>query len=107
MIVSEFAQRLFNTIVNDNDLSLRQAPTPNRLQGRIRINATFPLLVGGSQPLGAAVCGLFGGLLGLPWTLVVGEIGMLLAVLWRVASARPSVRAAPSRSAGGPADDAR
>jgi len=77
VVASEFAQWLTIMIVNVNALSLRQALTPDRLRGRV--NATFRFLVGGSQPLGSLVGGALGGPIRLPWTLVVGEIGMLLA----------------------------
>ncbi len=93
VVASEFAQWLTIMVVNVNALSLRQALTPDRLQGRV--NATFRFLVGGSQPLGSLLGGVLGGLIGLPWTLVVGEIGMLLAVLWLLASPLPRLREVP------------
>jgi MFS family permease len=90
VIASEFAQWLFIMVVNVNAVSLRQALTPDRLRGRV--NATFRFLVVGPQPLGSLLGGFLGGLIGLPGTLVVGEIGMLLAVLWLVASPLPGLR---------------
>jgi predicted MFS family arabinose efflux permease len=84
VVASEFAQWLFIMVVNVNAVSLRQALTPDRLRGRV--NASFRFLVVGPQPLGSLLGGALGGLIGLPWTLVIGELGMLLAVLWLVAS---------------------
>lgn len=92
VVASEFLQWLTIMTVNVNALSLRQALTPDGLQGRV--NATFRFLVGGSQPLGSLLGGLLGGAIGLPWTLVVGEVGMLLAVGWLVASPLPRLRRA-------------
>lgn len=52
----------------------------------VRVNATQTFLARGMQPLGSLLGGILGGLIGLPMTLVVGELGMFLAVLWLLAS---------------------
>lgn len=105
VVVSEFLQWLTIMIVNVNALSLRQALTPDRLRGRV--NATFRFVVGGTHPLGSLLGGVLGGLIGLQWTLVVGEVGMLLAVGWLLRSPLPRLRDAPPVDEGpsqGPSD---
>lgn len=96
VVVSEFVQWLTIMVVNVNTMSLRQALTPDRVRGRV--NATFRFLVGGSQPLGSLLGGVLGGVIGLPWTLVVGEIGMLLAVGWLIRSPLPGLRDIPTEA---------
>lgn len=93
VVASEFLQWLTIIVVNVNALGLRQALTPDRLHGRV--NATFRFLVGGSQPLGSLLGGLLGGAIGLTGTLVVGELGMLLAAGWLFASPLPRLRHLP------------
>ncbi len=63
-----------------NTVSVRQALTPDRLRGRV--NATARFLVGGALPVGALIGGAVGDRIGLPMTLVVAQLGMLLAFLW-------------------------
>lgn len=98
VIASEFFQWLTIMGVNGNGMGLRQALTPDRMRGRV--NATFRFLVGGSQPLGSLLGGVLGGLIGLQLTLVVGEIGMLLAIGWLLRSPLPRLREAPETADG-------
>ena len=76
-------------LYNVNQVSLRQAITPRRLQGRL--NATMRFIVWGTIPLGALSGGLLGSLIGLRPTLVVSAAGCTLAVLWIVVSEVPGV----------------
>jgi len=64
---------------NINQVSLRQAITPPRMQGRM--NATMRFIVWGTIPLGAILGGALGSLIGLHATIVVGAIGGLLAFI--------------------------
>jgi MFS family permease len=64
---------------NVTQLSLRQAVTPPRLQGRM--NATMRFLVWGTIPAGALAGGVTGTLIGLRATLCVAAGGMVLAAL--------------------------
>ena len=80
VVAAEFFQWLMLVLADVNSLSLRQAVTPDRLQGRV--NATSRVLVWGFQPLGALLGGLLGTLFGAPSALVVGMLGMLAAVGW-------------------------
>lgn len=65
---------------NINQVSLRQAITPHRLQGRM--NATMRFLVWGTMPLGGLLGGALGEGLGLRAAIAVSAAGGLLAVLW-------------------------
>jgi MFS family permease len=84
VVAAEFFQWLFLLIYAVNAISVRQCLSPDAMLGRV--NATFVFLAKGMQPIGSVVGGLLGGLIGLPLTLVVGEIGMLFAVLWLIFS---------------------
>jgi MFS family permease len=63
-------------IYNVNQVSLRQAITPERMQGRM--NATMRFIVWGTIPIGSLVGGALGALIGLQATIWVGAIGSFL-----------------------------
>ena len=84
IVASEFAQWMTYLTYSVNAISVRQATTPDRLLGRV--NATMRVLGGGVLPIGALIGGALGGVIGLPFTLVVAEFGMLLAFLWLLLS---------------------
>jgi len=84
VVASEFGQWMAVIVYYIDAVSVRQAITPDRLQGRV--NATMRFLAGGAMPIGALVGGTLGGVIGLPWTLVVAELGMLLGFVWLVLS---------------------
>jgi MFS family permease len=65
-------------LFNINHLSLRQAITPHRLQGRV--NASMRVIAWGMFPVGALVGGALGEMLGLEATLLIGAIGGCLAI---------------------------
>jgi MFS family permease len=67
------------TMYNINQISLRQAIVPDRLQGRM--NATMRSIVWGALPVGAFLGGILGANLGIAQTIVIGGIISLLAVL--------------------------
>jgi MFS family permease len=69
----------YGVIYNITQVSLRQAITPQRLQGRM--NATMRFLVWGTIPLGAFTGGVIGSTLGLRTALWIAAGGQLLAVL--------------------------
>jgi MFS family permease len=62
---------------NINQVSLRQAITPPRMQGRM--NATMRFIVWGTMPIGAILGGALGSTIGLHATIVIGAIGGLVA----------------------------
>ncbi len=66
-------------IYNVNQVSLRQAITPERMQGRM--NATMRFIVWGTIPIGALTGGILGGVIGLQSTIWVGAIGSFLGFL--------------------------
>ncbi len=67
-------------VYNINQISLRQAITPDRLQGRM--NATMRTFVWGVLPLGAFVGGILGARLGIVSTLVIGAVVSTAATIW-------------------------
>ncbi len=66
-------------IYNINQVSFRQAITPERIQGRM--NATMRFIVWGTIPVGTITGGSLGGLIGLHETIWVGAIGSLFAFI--------------------------
>ena len=64
---------------NINQVSLRQAITPTRMQGKM--NATMRFVVWGTIPVGMIAGGVLGNTIGLYETIVVGAIGGLFAFL--------------------------
>jgi MFS family permease len=69
-----------SVMYNIDQVSLRQAITPQRMQGRM--NASMRFMVWGTMPFGSLAGGVLGTALGLRPTLVVAGIGGLTAVLW-------------------------
>jgi MFS family permease len=78
---------------NITQVSLRQAITPERLQGRM--NAAMRWIVWGTIPLGALVGGAIGQWIGLRAALWVGAIGGLPTFLWVLLSPVRSIREMP------------
>lgn len=90
VVASEFLQWAALLVYAINVVSLRQAIVPDRLAGRV--NATVRVVERGMQPVGSLLGGILGGAIGLAPTLVLGELGMLVAFLWLVASPIRSLR---------------
>jgi MFS family permease len=86
-------------IYNVNQLSLRQAITPHRLQGRV--NATVRFVAWGATPIGGLTGGLLGQAIGLRPTLLASAAGASLAFLWLFLSPVRRLREPPA-----PPDDA-
>ena len=80
VVFAEFAQWLALLVFNTNRLALRQALTPDRLQGRVA--ATSQVLTMGMQPVGSLLGGVIGSVWSVQAALVVGVAGMLLAFLF-------------------------
>jgi MFS family permease len=76
---SVFLGGLSTAIYNINQVSLRQAITPERMQGRM--NATMRFIVWGTIPVGSILGGALGGLIGLHETIWIGAIGGLFMFL--------------------------
>jgi MFS family permease len=95
-----------SVVYNVNQVSLRQAITPDRLQGRL--HATMRFLVWGTIPLGSVIGGVLGTTIGLHPTLWVGAIGasfsgvfVLGRVIRSIVSVDSLITAAPVSEAGG------
>jgi MFS family permease len=79
LIAALFISSFFNVIYNVNQVGLRQAITPLRMQGRM--NATMRFMVWGTIPIGAFLGGVLGNTIGLRPTLWVSAIGSFLPFL--------------------------
>jgi MFS family permease len=78
---------------NITQVSLRQAITPERLQGRM--NAAMRWIVWGTIPLGTLAGGAIGQVVGLHAALWVGAIGGVPTFLWVLLSPVRSIREMP------------
>jgi MFS family permease len=81
-------------VYNVNQVSLRQAITPTRLQGRM--NASMRWFVWGTIPIGALIGGALGTLIGLRETLIIAAVGESLAFLFVLLSPVRSIREMPA-----------
>ncbi len=70
---------LANVIYNVTQISLRQAITPERIQGRM--NAVMRFIVWGTIPVGSFVGGVLASTIGVKETLIVGGAGACLPFL--------------------------
>jgi hypothetical protein len=75
-------------------VSLRQAITPTRVQGRVAGAQQF--VAWGAMPVGSLLGGLLGELAGLPTTVAIGGAGTLAAVLPLLFSPLPRLRTMPA-----------
>lgn len=89
-----FIGNISNPIYNITQVSLRQALTPDHLQGRM--NASMRFLVWGTIPLGSLAGGTLGELAGIYPTLIIGAIGGLLTFLWVLFSPVRHLKEQPS-----------
>jgi MFS family permease len=78
-----FIEFLLGSPYNITQVSLRQAITPDRVQGRM--NATIRTIVWGTIPIGSVLGGLLAGIIGVPQTIVLGGFVTLLASGWILA----------------------
>jgi predicted MFS family arabinose efflux permease len=90
ILASEFLQWVMVLVFSINSVSVRQAITPDRLLGRV--NGTMRFVVWGMRPIGSVLGGYLGGHIGLPATLVVGAVGMLVAFVPLLGSPIPGMR---------------
>jgi len=80
-------------IYNINQVSLRQAITPQRMQGRM--NATMRFIVWGTIPIGSILGGSLGDVVGLRTTIWVGALGSLVSFLPLLVSPVPGIKHMP------------
>ncbi|HEY7937394.1 MAG TPA: MFS transporter [Candidatus Limnocylindrales bacterium] len=81
-------------VYNVNQVSFRQAITPERMQGRM--NATMRFLVWGTIPIGSVISGVLATIFGLSATIWVGAILSFTPVLFLIFSPILSIRKMPS-----------
>jgi MFS family permease len=84
-----FAMGGSGTIYNINQVSLRQAITPEAMSGRM--NATMRWFVWGTMPIGSIIGGIIGETLGVRAAILIGGAGaslafvpLLLGPVWRI-----------------------
>ena len=75
-----FVSSVMLPMYNITQVSLRQAITPNKVQGRM--NATMRTIVWGTIPVGSIVGGILGERIGVVPTIYLGAFISGLAVLW-------------------------
>jgi len=98
-----FATGLSVVVYNVAQVSLRQAVTPTRMQGRM--NATMRWFVWGTIPIGGVLGGVLGSVLGVRAALIVGMVGETLAVLPVLFSRVRGIRAMPAPPNEGSAEE--
>ena len=97
LVIAQALLGFGSVVYNVNQVSLRQAITPDEVQGRM--NATMRFLVWGTMPIGALLGGTLGETFGLRPTLIVVAAGAVIAPVWVVLSpvsrlGRPGVHGA-------------
>ena len=97
LIAGFFLGTAMVVIYNVNQVSFRQAITPDRMQGRM--NATMRFIVWGTIPVGTLTGGILGGIIGLQATIWVGAIGSFLGFLPVLLSPVRSLRSIPTAPA--------
>jgi MFS transporter len=93
IMAGQFVSFIGTVVYNVNQVSLRQAIVPLRLQGRM--NATMRFLVWGTIPLGALTGGFLGEFLGLRTAIGVAILGGSLTFLWILLSPVRSLKSIP------------
>jgi MFS family permease len=93
IMAGQFISFIGVVVYNVNQVSLRQAIVPLRLQGRM--NATMRFLVWGTIPLGGLAGGLLGTFLGLRSAIGIAVLGGSLAFLWVILSPVRSLKEIP------------
>ena len=78
-VVMVFLNGFGIAVHNVNQVSVRQAVTPDAL--RARVTAASRLLIFGALPAGTLLGGVLGEAIGLRWTLAVGAFGLLVGSL--------------------------
>jgi predicted MFS family arabinose efflux permease len=94
LAVATFVGGIGNPVYNINQVSLRQAITPDRVQGRM--NASMRFIVWGTIPIGSLLGGTLGELLGLRPTLVLMATCSLLAGAWVIFSPVRGLKSPPA-----------
>jgi MFS family permease len=80
LLAATFISSFCNPVYNINQVSLRQAITPDRVQGRM--NATVRTVIWGTMPIGSLIGGVIGSTYGLLPAMYIGIGETLLAGFW-------------------------
>lgn len=94
LAAGEFLLGVARTVFNVNQLSLRQAITPDHQQGRM--NASIRFVMWSAVPFGAVAGGWLGETIGLEPTVLIGAIGTTLASLWIFLGPTRRLRSTPA-----------
>jgi Na+/melibiose symporter-like transporter len=94
LIIAQLITSWSVVVYNVNQVSLRQAIVPLRLQGRL--NATMRFLVWGTLPLGGLVGGILGAAIGIHNTIGIAGLGGSMAFLWVLLSPVRSLKEIPA-----------
>jgi MFS family permease len=90
LLVAQFLFGLGLTVFSVGQVSVRQAATPDRLQGRM--NATIGFVAAGLMPIGALLGGGLGETIGLRPALFLAALGEICSVAWLLFSPLRSLR---------------
>ncbi len=93
VVVGVFVGGFAGVVYNINQVSLRQAMTPERMQGRM--NATMRFLVWGTIPVGSLIGGVLGSTIGLRETILLGGVLSMTPFLFVLFSPVRSLHAMP------------
>ncbi len=93
LIAAQLITSWSNVVYNVNQVSLRQAMVPLKLQGRL--NATMRFFVWGTIPLGGLTGGILGATISIQSTIGVGALGGSFAFLWVLLSPVRNLRNMP------------
>lgn len=77
LVASGFVGGFSGVVYNINQVTLRQAITPERMQGRM--NATMRFIVWGTIPIGSIVGGVLSTIIGVREAVIIGGIGACVA----------------------------
>ena len=94
-----FVGGVSTVVYNVAQVSLRQAITPTRMQGRM--NATMRWFVWGTIPIGGVLGGVLGTVLGVREAVVIGALGEMAAILPILFSPVRRIRKMPAPVGGG------
>ncbi len=94
LIVSGLIAGFGNVVYNVNQVSFRQAITPERMQGRM--NATMRFIVWGTIPIGSILAGVLGTVIGILPTIWIGVLGGALGMIPLLLAPVRGLRALPA-----------
>ena len=97
LALGQFVQGTGMPLFSVHQTSLRQALTPDHLQGRV--TASFRFMAQGPAPVGALLGGALGDALGLRPTIFLGAACSAIAIIWLVASPVRRLSAIPTAAA--------